>query len=44
MLNILMKRTLNKIFYFNGKQTLLDIINFKLFSSVKVEKKLTKFS
>jgi poly(A) polymerase len=34
------EKNFNKIFYFNGKQTVLDIINFKLFSSVKVEKKL----
>ena len=36
------EKNFNKIFYFNGKQTVLDIINFKLFSSVKVEKKLLK--
>ena len=35
-------KNFNKIFYYNGKQTVLDIINFKLFSSVKVEKKLLK--
>ena len=34
------EKNFNKIFYFNGKQTVLDIINFKLFSSVKVEKKV----
>ena len=34
------EKNFNKIFYFNGKQTVLDIINFKLFSSVKGEKKL----
>jgi len=34
------EKNFNKIFYFNGKQTVLDIINFKLFLSVKVEKKL----
>ena len=34
------EKNFNKIFYFNGKQAVLDIINFKLFSSVKVEKKL----
>ena len=34
------EKNFNKIFYYNGKQTVLDIINFKLFSSVKVEKKL----
>ena len=36
------EKNLNKIFYYNGKQTVLDIINFKLFSSAKVEKKLLK--
>ena len=36
------EKNLNKIFYYNGKQTVLDIINFKLFTSIKVEKKLLK--
>ena len=36
------EKNLNKIFYFNGKQTVLDIINFKLFTFIKVEKKLLK--
>ncbi|WP_435087941.1 CCA tRNA nucleotidyltransferase [Candidatus Pelagibacter bacterium nBUS_29] len=36
------EKNFNKIFYFNGKQTVLDIINFKLFTSLKVEKKLLK--
>ncbi|MDA9605552.1 CCA tRNA nucleotidyltransferase [Candidatus Pelagibacter sp.] len=36
------EKNLNKIFYFNGKQTVCDIINFKLFTSSKVEKKLIK--
>jgi len=36
------EKNFNKIFYYNGKQTVLDIINFKLFTSVKVEKKLLK--
>ena len=36
------EKNFNKIFYYNGKQTVLDIINFKLFSSAKVEKKLLK--
>jgi poly(A) polymerase len=36
------EKNFNKIFYYNGKQTVLDIINFKLFSSIKVEKKLLK--
>ena len=36
------EKNLNKIFYYNSKQTVLDIINFKLFTSIKVEKKLLK--
>ena len=31
---------MNKIFYFDGRQAVLDIITFKLFISNKVEKKL----
>ena len=33
---------MNKILYFKGKQALIDIINFKLFTSNKDEKKLVK--
>jgi poly(A) polymerase len=36
------EKNLDKIFYFNGKQAVCDIINFKLFTSSKVEKKLIK--
>jgi poly(A) polymerase len=36
------EKNFNKIFYYNGKQTVIDIINFKLFTSIKVEKKLLK--
>jgi len=36
------EKNLNRIFYFNGKQAVVDIINFKLFSSSKIEKKLIK--
>jgi poly(A) polymerase len=36
------EKNLNKFFYFNGKQAVIDIINFKLFTSSKVEKKLIK--
>ncbi len=32
----------NKIFYFDGKQAVLDIINFQIFISKKVEKNLIK--
>ena len=34
------EKNFNKIFYFNGKQAVIDIINFKLFTSNKVEKRL----
>ena len=34
------EKNFNKIFYFNGRQAVIDIINFKLFISNKVEKKL----
>ena len=36
------EKNFNKIFYYNGKQAVLDIINYKLFLSPKVEKKLLK--
>ena len=36
------EKNLNKFFYFNGKQAVIDIINFKLFNSNKNEKKLIK--
>ena len=34
------EKNFNKIFHFNGRQTVLDIISFKLFISGKLEKKL----
>jgi len=36
------EKNFNKILYYNGKQAVLDIINYKLFISPKVEKKLLK--
>ncbi|MBD1139521.1 CCA tRNA nucleotidyltransferase [Pelagibacterales bacterium SAG-MED46] len=36
------EKNLNKIFYFKGRQAVIDIINFKLFKSNKIEKKLVK--
>ena len=36
------EKNFNKIFYFNGRQAVMDIINFKLFKSNKIEKKLKK--
>ena len=34
------KKFLNKIFYFDGKQAVIDILNFILFTSNKIEKNL----
>ena len=34
------KKNLNKILYFNGKQSLLDLLYFQIFRSKKVDKKL----
>ena len=36
------EKKLNKIFYYNDRQAVLDVINFKIFTSNKVEKKLIK--
>ena len=36
------EKNFNKIFYYDGWQAAVDIINFKLFTSNKVEKKLIK--
>ena len=41
-LNSFTEKNLNKLFYFNGRQAVIDIINFKIFISNKVEKKLIK--
>jgi len=38
------EKKFNKILYFNGRQAVNDILNFKLFTSRKVEKKLIKLS
>ena len=37
-----LEKNLNKIFYFNGKEALMDIINFKIFKSSKEDNKLIK--
>jgi tRNA nucleotidyltransferase/poly(A) polymerase len=34
------EKNLNKIFYFNGRDALMDVINFKIFKSNKVDDKL----
>ena len=36
------EKNFNKTLYYNGKQAVFDIINYKLFISPKVEKKLLK--
>ncbi len=36
------EKNLNKFFYFKGRQAVIDIINFKIFTSIKVDKKLFK--
>ena len=36
------EKSLNKIFYFNGREALMDIIYFKIFKSNKVNNKLIK--
>ena len=36
------EKNLNKIFYFDGREAVIDIINFKLFTSKKIEKNLIK--
>ncbi len=41
-INYFTEKNLNKIFYFNGKQAVTDIISFKLFISKKLEIKLVK--
>ncbi len=37
------EKNLNKIFYYQGKQSLIDILSFKIFTSKKIDKKLLKF-
>ena len=34
------EKNLNKLFYFEGKQSLIDVLSFKLFISKKIDKKL----
>ena len=36
----LSEKNLNRIFYYHGKQSVIDIISYKLFNSKKVEKKI----
>jgi len=37
---IFLEKNLNKVFYFNGREALMDIIYFKIFKSSKVDNKL----
>ncbi len=37
------EKNLNKIFYYKGKQTVIDILSYKLFISKKVDKKLLNY-
>ena len=37
-----LEKNLNKIFYFNGREALMDIIYYKIFKSSKVDYKLIK--
>ena len=36
------EKNLNKVFYYKGKQSLIDILSFKVFKSKKVDIKITK--
>ena len=36
------EKNLNKFFYFNGREALLDVLYFKIFKSKKVDNKLIK--
>ena len=36
------EKNLNKIFYYKGKKSLIDILSFKIFLSKKIDKKLLK--
>jgi len=37
-----LEKNLNKIFYFNGRKALMDVIYFKIFKSSKIDNKLIK--
>ncbi len=38
----LSEKYMNQVFYFNGKESLMDIINFKIFKSKKIDQNLIK--
>jgi tRNA nucleotidyltransferase/poly(A) polymerase len=37
-----LEKNLNKVFYFNGREALMDVIYFKIFKSSKIDNKLIK--
>ena len=37
------EKNLNKIFYYRGKQSVIDILSYRLFNSKKIDKKLLNF-
>ncbi len=37
------EKNLNKIFYYKGRQSLIDILSYKIFTSKKIDKKILKF-
>ncbi len=37
------EENLNKVFYYKGKQTVEDVLNFQIFRSIKLEKKIIEF-
>ena len=41
--NSFSEKNLNKIFYYKGKQSLIDILSYRIFTSRKVDTKLLKF-
>ncbi len=42
-INSFSEKNLNRIFYFNGKQGLIDILNFKIFISRRIDKKILNY-
>ena len=38
--NTFLEKSMNKLFYYNGKQAVLDILNFKIINSKRTNKKL----
>ena len=37
------EKNMNKIFYYDGKQAVIDILNFRIFKSKKFDKNLIEF-